>query len=61
MGPDPWLDNGDRGQLIWTSRNYGRTEWVFVGIIVLGALGFVFDRIVRLVAGRLLRRYGVAV
>ncbi len=49
------------GSLIWTSRNYGRTEWVFVGIIILGALGFLFDRIVRLAAGRLLRRYGVAV
>lgn len=49
------------GALIWTSRNYGRTEWVFVGIIVLGALGFVFDRVVRLLASRLLRRYGVAV
>jgi NitT/TauT family transport system permease protein len=49
------------GSLIWTSRNYGRTEWVFVGIIVLGALGFLFDRIVRVVAARLLRRYGVAV
>jgi ABC-type nitrate/sulfonate/bicarbonate transport system permease component len=49
------------GSLIWTSRNYGRTEWVFVGIIALGALGFLFDRIVRLVARRLLRRYGVAV
>jgi NitT/TauT family transport system permease protein len=49
------------GSLIWTSRNYGRTEWVFVGIIILGALGFLFDRVVRLVASRLLRRYGVAV
>jgi NitT/TauT family transport system permease protein len=49
------------GSLIWTSRNYGRTEWVFVGIIILGALGFLFDRIVRLIARRTLRRYGVAV
>jgi taurine transport system permease protein len=49
------------GSLIWTSRNYGRTEWVFVGIIILGALGFLFDRVVRIAAGRLLRRYGVAV
>jgi ABC-type nitrate/sulfonate/bicarbonate transport system permease component len=49
------------GSLIWTSRNYGRTEWVFVGIIILGALGFLFDRVVRLIASRLLRRYGVAV
>lgn len=49
------------GALIWSARNFGRTEWVFVGIIVLGLPGFVFDRIVRLVANRLLRRYGVAV
>jgi ABC-type nitrate/sulfonate/bicarbonate transport system permease component len=49
------------GSLIWTARNYGRTEWVFVGIITLGLLGFLFDRIVRLVTKLLLRRYGVAI
>jgi NitT/TauT family transport system permease protein len=49
------------GSLIWTARNYGRTEWVFVGIVILGALGFLFDRVVRIAAARLLRRYGVAV
>jgi len=49
------------GSLIWTARNYGHTEWVFVGIITLGLLGFVYDRIVRLAARRLLRRYEVAV
>jgi NitT/TauT family transport system permease protein len=47
------------GALIWKSRNYGRIDWVFVGIITLGILGFVFDRILRLLAGRLLRRYAV--
>jgi len=56
---------GDRGgqvglgALIWTSRNYGRIDWVFVGIITLGLLGFVFDRVLRIVARRLLGRYGV--
>ena len=49
------------GALIWTARNYGHTEWVFVGIITLGLLGFVYDRIVRFIARHLLRRYGVAV
>ena len=49
------------GALIWTARNYGRTEWVFVGIITLGILGFLFDRIIRIVARRLLGRYSVAV
>ncbi|MGP4012779.1 ABC transporter permease [Streptomyces sp. 4N124] len=47
------------GSLIWTSRNYGRIDWVFVGIITLGILGFVFDRVLRIVASRVLRRYGV--
>ncbi|MFT8245467.1 ABC transporter permease [Roseomonas sp. BN140053] len=47
------------GALIWTARNYARTEWVFVGIIVLGLLGYSFDRVLRFVAGRLLGRYGV--
>ena len=49
------------GSMIWTSRNYGKTEWVFVGIITLGLLGYVCDRVVRFAVQRLLRRYAVAV
>ncbi|MGH9138707.1 MAG: ABC transporter permease [Acidimicrobiales bacterium] len=49
------------GALIWRSRNYGRTEWVFVAIIVLGALGYCFDRILRLLARHLLGRFQVHV
>lgn len=49
------------GALIWTSRNYGRTDWVFVGIVTLGVLGFVFDRVIRVLARRLLGRYAVQV
>jgi NitT/TauT family transport system permease protein len=47
------------GALIWTSRNYGRIDWVFVGIIMLGILGFAFDRVLRIVASRVLKRYEV--
>jgi NitT/TauT family transport system permease protein len=47
------------GALIWQSRNFGRIDWVFVGIITLGILGFIFDRVLRLVAGRVLARYSV--
>ncbi|MFF7653180.1 ABC transporter permease [Streptomyces sp. NPDC007983] len=47
------------GSLIWTSRNYGRIDWVFVGIITLGILGFVYDRVLRVAASRALSRYGV--
>ena len=49
------------GALIWTARNYGRTEWVFVGIIALGILGFVVDRIIRLLCRQFLKRYDVMV
>ena len=49
------------GSLIWTARNFGRTEWVFVGIFTLGVMGFLFDRVLRVLAGRLLGRYSVAV
>ena len=49
------------GSMIWTSRNYGKTEWVFVGIITLGLLGYGCDRVVRFVVRRLLKRYAVAV
>ena len=49
------------GALIWNARNYSRTEWVFAGIITLGVLGFLFDRVLRFLAGRYLKRYGVSV
>jgi taurine transport system permease protein len=45
------------GALIWTARNFSRTEWVFVGIIALGLLGFVFDRALRIVTNKLLKHY----
>lgn len=41
------------GVLIWTSRNYGRIDWTFVGIITLGVLGFFFDRALRLLVNPL--------
>lgn len=45
------------GALIWTARNFARTEWVFVGIVALGVLGYVFDRIFRIATRLLLSRY----
>ncbi|MCX4834856.1 ABC transporter permease [Streptomyces sp. NBC_01016] len=49
------------GSLIWTSRNYGRIDWVFVGIITLGVLGLVYDRVLRVIAVRVLHKYGAKV
>ncbi|MCI1007418.1 ABC transporter permease [Herbaspirillum sp. C7C8] len=45
------------GALIWTARNFSRTEWVFVGIITLGLLGYLFDRVLRIATRNLLARY----
>ena len=45
------------GALIWTARNFARTEWVFVGILALGMLGYLFDRVLRIAVALLLRRY----
>lgn len=47
------------GTLIWTSYSYGHINWIFAGIVTLGVLGFLCDRIVRLLAAGLLGRYGV--
>jgi taurine transport system permease protein len=49
------------GSLIWLSRNFGKTEWVFVAIIALGIIGYIYDRTLRLIARTALRRYNVPV
>lgn len=45
------------GAMIWTARNFGRTDWVFVGIICLGILGYLFDRGFRLITRKWLARF----
>jgi NitT/TauT family transport system permease protein len=49
------------GFLIFNSRLFLLTEWIFVGIITLGLMGFVTDRALRVVAVTLLKRYEVKV
>jgi NitT/TauT family transport system permease protein len=49
------------GSLIWTSRNFGRIDWIFVGIIALGILGYLCDRAIRVLGRTLLARYDVKV
>lgn len=53
--------NSGLGSLIWTSRNFGRIDWIFVGIIALGILGYLCDRVIRLVSRTILSRYDVRV
>jgi ABC-type nitrate/sulfonate/bicarbonate transport system permease component len=47
------------GFLIFNSRLFLLTEWIFVGIITLGLMGFLTDRALRILAATLLKRYDV--
>jgi NitT/TauT family transport system permease protein len=47
------------GFLIFNSRLFLLTEWIFVGIITLGVMGFITDRALRILAATLLKRYDV--
>jgi NitT/TauT family transport system permease protein len=47
------------GYLIYTSRLYFRTDWIFVGILTLGLSGYLSDRLLRFFGRTILRRYGV--
>lgn len=50
--------NEGLGYLIYTSRLYYRTDYIFVGIVVLGLIGFAADKLIRVVSYRLFRYYG---
>lgn len=45
------------GYLIFSSRTWMQTEYAFVGIVVLGVLGFLADRIFHYVSTRVCKRY----
>jgi len=45
------------GYLIWNARNFFRTDQIFVGIICFGLLGFLGDRLWKLLGTRVLGRY----
>lgn len=47
------------GYRIYTSRLYYRTDWIFVGIVTLGLIGFIADKLLRLLGNHLFRFYGV--
>ena len=45
------------GYLIFSSRTWMQTEFAFVGIVILGLLGFVVDRLFHISTNRLFARY----
>lgn len=59
IGAEMIAANEGLGYLIWNSRLFFRTDWIFVGLICLGLIGFLTDRLVGLLGRKLLYRYGV--
>lgn len=59
VGAEMLAANEGLGYLIYTSRLYYRTDWIFVGIVVLGLIGFLADKLLRLAGKKLLCHYGV--
>lgn len=47
------------GFLIYTSRLYFRTDWIFVGLLTLGLLGYISDWLIRLFGKVVLGHYGI--
>ena len=47
------------GYLIYTSRLYYKTDWIFIGIFTLGIIGFLADRLLQFVGRKALKRFGV--
>ena len=47
------------GHLIWNSRLFAQTDFVFVGIITLGLMGFAANRALQLITSRVAYRYNI--
>jgi ABC-type nitrate/sulfonate/bicarbonate transport system permease component len=45
------------GYMIWNARTFFRTDQIFVGIAMFGVLGFLGDRLWKLIGATVLRRY----
>lgn len=59
VGAEMIAANEGVGYLIWNSRLFFRTDWIFVGLISLGLMGFFTDRAVDWFGRKVLHRYGV--
>ena len=49
------------GYLIYTSRLYYKTDWIFIGIFTLGIIGFLADRSLQFVGRKALKRFWSAI
>jgi ABC-type nitrate/sulfonate/bicarbonate transport system permease component len=59
IGAEMVASNEGVGFMIWSSRLYFKTDWIFVGLFALGVMGFVTDRLLGWFGSIALSRYGV--
>lgn len=59
IGAEMIASNEGVGYLIWNSRLFFRTDWIFVGLFCLGFMGFFTDRLFGWFGKKVLYKYGV--
>jgi NitT/TauT family transport system permease protein len=59
VGAEMLAANKGVGYLIWTSRLYFKTEWIFIGLISLGLMGYLTDKILVTAASLTMKKYGI--
>lgn len=59
IGAEMVAANEGIGFMIWNARLYFKTDWIFVGLVVLGLMGFFMDRLFTFLGKKLLSRYKV--
>lgn len=59
VGAEMVAANEGIGFMIWNARLYFKTDWIFVGLVVLGLMGFLMDRLFAYAGCKLLARYKV--
>ena len=52
--------NEGLGYLIYTAHLYFHTDWILIGIITLGLMGYVSDKILKFIGKKLLKRFGIS-
>lgn len=59
VGAEMVAANEGIGYMIWNARLYFKTDWIFVGLIILGLMGFLMDRVFNQFGKVVLKRYNV--
>ncbi|AYA75790.1 ABC transporter permease [Bacillus sp. Y1] len=59
IGAEMVAANEGIGYMIWNSRLYFKTDWIFVGLVILGLMGFTMDRVFNQFGKVILKRYNV--